>query len=80
MARGEELKSARTPYHDIFLQETTLIDPLIRMVLAYVHDELGCIDQAEAEKVREELMAERKQFVTENNENLFEREFSLCEH
>ncbi|MER7728784.1 DUF4246 domain-containing protein [Streptomyces sp. NPDC096323] len=29
---------------------------------------------------REELMRERKFFVNEHNEQLFEREFSLCEH
>ncbi|KAI9140256.1 hypothetical protein BKA69DRAFT_1081054 [Paraphysoderma sedebokerense] len=29
---------------------------------------------------REELMAERKYFIGKNNEYLFEREFSLCEH
>ncbi|TRV78284.1 DUF4246 domain-containing protein [Streptomyces sp. 130] len=34
----------------------------------------------EAKGYREELMRERKFFVAENNEQLFEREFSLCEH
>ncbi|MGW4646211.1 DUF4246 domain-containing protein [Kitasatospora sp. NPDC004289] len=36
------------------------------------------LEQAEA--YREELMKERKFFVDEHNEQLYEREFSLCEH
>ncbi|MFG2576877.1 DUF4246 domain-containing protein [Streptomyces sp. NPDC048481] len=36
------------------------------------------LDQAKA--YREELMQERKFFVGEHNEQLYEREFSLCEH
>ncbi|MEW2217166.1 DUF4246 domain-containing protein [Streptomyces globisporus] len=34
----------------------------------------------QAESCREELMRERKFFVDEHNEQLYEREFSLCEH
>ncbi|MFC9392579.1 DUF4246 domain-containing protein [Streptomyces sp. NPDC057027] len=34
----------------------------------------------QAEEYREELMRERKFFVDEHNEQLYEREFSLCEH
>ena len=34
----------------------------------------------EAKKHREQLMKERKYFIEQNNENLFERPFSLCEH
>ncbi|WP_031003466.1 DUF4246 domain-containing protein [Streptomyces sp. NRRL F-5727] len=34
----------------------------------------------QAMKYREELMQERKFFVDEHNEQLYEREFSLCEH
>lgn len=34
----------------------------------------------EAKAFREELMTERKFFVDEHNEQLYEREFSLCEH
>jgi hypothetical protein len=34
----------------------------------------------QAEAYREELMRERKFFVDEHNEQLYEREFSLCEH
>ncbi|MGA5037508.1 DUF4246 domain-containing protein [Streptomyces capoamus] len=36
------------------------------------------LEQAKAH--REQLMRERKFFVAEHNEQLFEREFSLCEH
>ncbi|MFI9122721.1 DUF4246 domain-containing protein [Streptomyces bikiniensis] len=36
--------------------------------------------RAQAEEYREELMKERKFFVDEHNEQLYEREFSLCEH
>ncbi|MFE9785032.1 DUF4246 domain-containing protein [Nocardia salmonicida] len=35
---------------------------------------------AQAEEFREELMRERKFFVDEHNDELYEREFSLCEH
>lgn len=34
----------------------------------------------DAKKYRTDLMAERKYFVNTNNEELFERPFSLCEH
>ncbi|MET9624497.1 DUF4246 domain-containing protein [Streptomyces sp. NPDC006464] len=34
----------------------------------------------QAETYREQLMQERKFFVDEHNEQLYEREFSLCEH
>ncbi|TXS38644.1 DUF4246 domain-containing protein [Streptomyces sp. OR43] len=34
----------------------------------------------QAKGFREQLMRERKFFVDENNEQLYEREFSLCEH
>lgn len=34
----------------------------------------------EAHKYREDLMKERKFFIANNNEELFERPFSLCEH
>ncbi|MFE2297688.1 DUF4246 domain-containing protein [Streptomyces sp. NPDC059445] len=34
----------------------------------------------EAREYREQLMRERKFFVAEHNEQLYEREFSLCEH
>ncbi|MEU5366540.1 DUF4246 domain-containing protein [Streptomyces sp. NPDC005925] len=34
----------------------------------------------QAKKYREQLMQERKFFVDEHNEQLYEREFSLCEH
>ncbi|MGW3496808.1 DUF4246 domain-containing protein [Streptomyces sp. NPDC001020] len=35
---------------------------------------------AQAKNYREQLMQERKFFVDEHNEQLYEREFSLCEH
>ena len=35
---------------------------------------------AQAEEYREQLMRERKFFVDEHNEQVYEREFSLCEH
>ncbi|CAF3733380.1 unnamed protein product [Rotaria sp. Silwood1] len=34
----------------------------------------------EAKQHREKLMEERKYFISQNNERLFERPFSLCEH
>jgi hypothetical protein len=36
--------------------------------------------RAEAEIHREALMSERKYFIKNSNEKLFERQFSLCEH
>lgn len=35
---------------------------------------------SDALKYREELMEERKYFIKQNNEERFERPFSLCEH
>ncbi|RPD53852.1 hypothetical protein L226DRAFT_495143 [Lentinus tigrinus ALCF2SS1-7] len=40
----------------------------------------GTITRAEAEADREELMEERKNFVLQHNEDVFEVGFSLCEH
>ncbi|OMH82437.1 hypothetical protein AX774_g4077, partial [Zancudomyces culisetae] len=38
------------------------------------------IERKDAEKYREELMKERKYLLNSQNELVFEREFSLCEH
>ncbi len=35
---------------------------------------------ADAKRYREELMKERKYFISKNNEEFFERPFSMCEH
>ncbi len=40
----------------------------------------GAITRAEAEADREELMNERRKFVMQHNEDVFEVTFSLCEH
>ncbi|MFE6701271.1 DUF4246 domain-containing protein [Streptomyces sp. NPDC057718] len=40
----------------------------------------SAMTREQAESYREELMRERKFFVDEHNEQLYEREFSLCEH
>ncbi|MFE6222569.1 DUF4246 domain-containing protein [Streptomyces sp. NPDC057854] len=42
--------------------------------------ETSTMTREQAEAYREELMRERKFFVDEHNEQLYEREFSLCEH
>ncbi|MFD7974563.1 DUF4246 domain-containing protein [Streptomyces sp. NPDC059071] len=42
--------------------------------------ETSTMTLAEAREYREQLMQERKFFVDEHNEQLYEREFSLCEH
>ncbi len=34
----------------------------------------------QAKEFRSQLMRERKFFVDEHNEKIYEREFSLCEH
>ncbi|GAA5848906.1 hypothetical protein JCM8547_006385 [Rhodosporidiobolus lusitaniae] len=40
----------------------------------------GLMSYEEAKVVREDLMKERKFLIGQNNEVIFEREFSLCEH
>lgn len=42
--------------------------------------ETSTMTLAQAREYREQLMQERKFFVAEHNEQLYEREFSLCEH
>ncbi|MGW5347224.1 DUF4246 domain-containing protein [Streptomyces sp. NPDC004050] len=42
--------------------------------------ETSTMTLAQARHYREQLMQERKFFVDEHNEQLYEREFSLCEH
>ncbi|MEV7617337.1 DUF4246 domain-containing protein [Streptomyces sp. NPDC089799] len=42
--------------------------------------ETSTMTLAQAGEYREQLMKERKFFVDEHNEQLYEREFSLCEH
>ncbi|ORX80805.1 hypothetical protein K493DRAFT_320815 [Basidiobolus meristosporus CBS 931.73] len=53
---------------------------LSKEVLDSIVDFSELMTLQEAKKHREELMVERKYFVSQNNEQLFEREFSLCEH
>jgi hypothetical protein len=45
-----------------------------------VHSMEFPLSMEQAKAYREQLMAERKTFVEENNETVFSREFSLCEH
>ncbi|MEV7546941.1 DUF4246 domain-containing protein [Streptomyces sp. NPDC089915] len=42
--------------------------------------ETSTMTLAQAREYREQLMRERKFFVAEHNDQLYEREFSLCEH
>lgn len=42
--------------------------------------ETSTMTLTQAREYREQLMRERKYFVDEHNEQLYEREFSLCEH
>ncbi|KAI0663680.1 hypothetical protein C8Q70DRAFT_1042365 [Cubamyces menziesii] len=51
---------------------------LFDMVAGYVME--GTISRKEAEEHREKLMEERANFVMEFNENVYEMEFSMCEH
>ncbi|KAI0324722.1 hypothetical protein GY45DRAFT_1331220 [Cubamyces sp. BRFM 1775] len=51
---------------------------LIEEILTYALE--GTITIAEAERYRAELMEERAQFVLMHNEEVFEMQFSLCEH
>ncbi|KAI0750496.1 hypothetical protein C8Q74DRAFT_1459944 [Fomes fomentarius] len=41
---------------------------------------VGTISREEAEEVREELIEERSDFVVQQNEDVYELNFSLCEH
>jgi hypothetical protein len=63
-----------------------LVDPSARIVsTSHVPPQQPWSDTStmtleQAKGYREELMQERKFFVDEHNEQLYEREFSLCEH
>ena len=50
---------------------------VLEKIISYIDFPMS-IKQAKAH--RESLMAERKYFIAQNNELLFERPFSLCEH
>ncbi|KAI0824348.1 hypothetical protein BC628DRAFT_1420093 [Trametes gibbosa] len=51
---------------------------LFDMVAEYA--KVGTISRKEAEEHREKLMAERANFVLQHNEEVYEIEFSMCEH
>ena len=51
---------------------------LYDMIAGYALD--GTITREEAEEIREELMEERRNFVVEHNETVFEVPYNLCEH
>ncbi|MET9572252.1 DUF4246 domain-containing protein [Streptomyces virginiae] len=63
-----------------------LVDPSQRIVSTsdvppqQPWSETSTMTLEQAKDYREQLMQERKFFVDEHNEQLFEREFSLCEH
>ncbi|WP_189830183.1 DUF4246 domain-containing protein [Streptomyces zaomyceticus] len=63
-----------------------LVDPSERIVSTsdvppqQPWSETSTMTLEQAKAYREELMRERKFFVDEHNEQLYEREFSLCEH
>ncbi|MGW9452118.1 DUF4246 domain-containing protein [Streptomyces sp. NPDC055632] len=63
-----------------------LVDPSERIVSTsdvppqQPWSDTSTMTRAQAEEYREELMRERKFFVDEHNEQVYEREFSLCEH
>ncbi|MFD5619424.1 DUF4246 domain-containing protein [Streptomyces yangpuensis] len=63
-----------------------LVDPSERVVSTsdvppqQPWSETSTMTLAQAREFREQLMQERKFFVDEHNEQLYEREFSLCEH
>ncbi|WP_078628152.1 DUF4246 domain-containing protein [Streptomyces sp. NRRL F-2664] len=63
-----------------------LVDPSTRIVSTsdvppqQPWAETSTMTLAQALEYREQLMQERKFFVDEHNEQLYEREFSLCEH
>lgn len=63
-----------------------LVDPAERIVSTsdvppqQPWSETSTMTREQAECYREQLMQERKFFVDEHNEQVYEREFSLCEH
>ncbi|RSS43168.1 DUF4246 domain-containing protein [Streptomyces sp. WAC08241] len=63
-----------------------LVDPSERIVSTsdvppqQPWSDTSTMTREQAEEYREQLMRERKFFVAEHNEQLYEREFSLCEH
>ncbi|WP_418959589.1 DUF4246 domain-containing protein [Streptomyces tritici] len=63
-----------------------LVDPSARLVSTsdvppqQPWSETSTMTLEQAKAYREELMKERKFFVDEHNEQVYEREFSLCEH
>lgn len=80
---GEEGKSGQ--YDDeklgLFTKNRSYFQLLEYNVLDQIMDKLKFpISASVAKHVREELMEERKLIVDSNNKELFEREFSLCEH
>lgn len=66
------------------VEEIKDIPPLSGLPLEVVKRIVSFLDWpmslSEAKEYRAELMAERKYFISKNNEEFFEREFSLCEH
>ncbi|WP_236242497.1 DUF4246 domain-containing protein [Streptomyces sp. CC228A] len=63
-----------------------LVDPSVRIVSTsdvppqQPWSDTSTMTLEQAKEYREQLMLERKFFVDEHNEELYEREFSLCEH
>jgi len=57
-----------------------LIRDVAAIVADYAFEADGTIDHKSALRHRRKLMKERKYFVQENNEQLFERPYSFCEH
>ena len=62
-----------------FLQ-SILKDRITDSVVDIIGDYMPCFDAKEARQNREKLMFVRKYVVKEQNEEIFEMPFSLCEH
>ncbi|GAA6040319.1 hypothetical protein JCM8097_009419 [Rhodosporidiobolus ruineniae] len=89
---GEVISTAQVPYQQREwvreeIEKTgewegrNLVGELPREMWDKILDDTdGLMSFDEAKKVREELMHERKFLVKENNDKVFERSFSLCEH
>eukprot|EP01087_Luapelamoeba_hula_P017302 TRINITY_DN5437_c0_g1_i6.p1 TRINITY_DN5437_c0_g1~~TRINITY_DN5437_c0_g1_i6.p1 ORF type:complete len:614 (+),score=118.31 TRINITY_DN5437_c0_g1_i6:20-1861(+) len=70
---------------DWLLRHLAALPPFNRLPVEIIHKHIAPfiewpMSMDEAKEHRDELMTERKYFVAQNNEQLFEREFSLCEH
>lgn len=78
------ISTADIPYQQREIQEKILIeifnDRLPKDIIGVIAKYMSVMTLKKAKKYRERLMLFRKYFIDELNEQIYEREFSLCEH